>query len=206
MTWLVDEGISQSEVQTRIAETFGIKVGKTAVSEFYRDECLPIRYQRSARSADTLRALMESVPGAFDEATTRALTQRVFELSSDPESSYDELTALAGVLGEARKLALKEQELALRTREAALKEEQGAERLRIQAQEFKLKFDKFRFDAARAAMRHAAELGAIMRDSALDDDSRLKRVQMLLWGDTPDTFAPTFTHGGKPAGKEAANG
>ncbi|MDR0535571.1 MAG: hypothetical protein LBG65_04365 [Puniceicoccales bacterium] len=174
--WFLADGLSQQEVRERIAAELQLDVGKTAVSEYYRDEVWPVRYQRSVASAETVRDLLAATPGTFDEAAVRAIQQKVFDLSLDPEAATGDIATLAKVLAEARAARLKEDELALRRRESDLRESQFSEMLRIKTQELTLKVEKAEREKA-AILQKLAEIEKMAEGGRLTGDQIRARIK-----------------------------
>ncbi len=84
---LLFEGASYIEAVEFVHANFGITTGKTAVSEFWRQQCLPLLPGRRQSSLQTARDLAN--PGGestdpFDQAAQSVLQQRLFEWRLNP--------------------------------------------------------------------------------------------------------------------------
>ena len=110
-TWLVEENQAYDAVVTRLHDDFNVKTSTGALSRFYATECFALRSSEAKAFAE--RAVEELSQGAekYDEATLLLIKQKAFERAYARNGNLDELQILAGIVGEAKKLRLKQEQL-----------------------------------------------------------------------------------------------
>jgi hypothetical protein len=108
---------------------------------------------------------------ALSDAAASVLTQKIF----DQAMALD--TADEGILKKSDALSN-----ALSRLRAG---DQRARLLTARLRELEQRMELQRFDAAKAALKHARELRAVAADRSLDEPARLERVRKILWGEAP---------------------
>lgn len=124
--WLVDENLKYPEAVARVWEKFGVKTSVSALQKFYARRCFTLRADQAREFADLVVSQAKTDPASFDEATLALVKQRAFERVYARDGNINELSILAGILGDSAKLELKRQELALGERRVAVLEKKAA--------------------------------------------------------------------------------
>jgi hypothetical protein len=128
--------------------------------QYWSRQDLENRVLKSRGAADSFLDLVGGDVGKLDKATTVAIQQRVFELSlagGDEKSLKD----LFSMLLQSRKMDHDEQSL-------------------------QLQVDRFQFNAAESALKHAAELKIICNDDSMTQSAKVDAVRRRLFGMIPE--------------------
>ncbi len=147
--WLVDENLKYPEAVVRVWEKFGVKTSVSALQKFYARKCFTLRADQAKEFADLVVSQAEADPAKFDEATLALVKQRAFERVYARDGNINELSMLAGILGDSAKLELKRQEIALRESQQALRLRQYEDKI----------------SAARASLERAKSKGGLSKDT-----------------------------------------
>lgn len=146
-------------------EGFGLKTHLASLARFYA------RHQKSARPEAVGDATnLTTVPDGqvLDQGTVAAVRQAAFDLACAPQLELDRFKSLARWV-----LRLREQEHA-------------AKELALEEKRYELSKEVFQFNAARAALQHAAELQQILEDSGMDNEAKILRARERLFGIAPE--------------------
>lgn len=160
--WLLD-GMPYHKAQELLEREFSLKVGHTALSQFWQDVCVPLLLARRSRAVQTAREIGDdarSRPGEFDKATVDLLEQKALELAIAPNADPRNVKALYMLVLKAR--------------------DQGLEERRIT-----LDREKFEFDAAKACLRKLPTLKVIAADKGLGETEKLEAIRKHLFGEVP---------------------
>lgn len=125
--WLVDENLSYEAATARLRDDFNVKTSTGALSRFYATDCFALRSSEAKDFAE--RAVEELSQGAekYDEATLLLVKQKAFERAYARNGNLDELQILAGILGDAKKLKLKDREVSISERRVSILEKKAAQ-------------------------------------------------------------------------------
>jgi hypothetical protein len=156
---LLDAGCSLVSAQKYVRENFGVSVGTTALHHFFQRVCLPVKAARLNESAEAAEKITDENSGAFDAATNKMVKQLCFEAMS-AGADADTLSKLMGIL-----LTMRDQE--------------------IKREKLKLDTERFQWDAAEAAMEHAAAIKLISADGQMGSEEKRARVIELVFGKKP---------------------
>lgn len=109
------EAHTLEEAQQWLAER-GVRVSTQSISEYYRLHVLPCKWQRMAKTA----AVLNKVEGeSVTDAAHRAVAQRVFELSTDPQADPELLAKFYKLMNDGQATAQSERKLRLLEAKAA---------------------------------------------------------------------------------------
>jgi len=172
--WLVDGGLSYKEAKDRLAAEFGLNTSVGAIADFYAKECWTLRFRKARGVADEIGGILSETPGAFDEATITAISQRAFELAVAKDGDPKDLIMLMQALGDTKRLAIEQAKLEV-SRE---KNAQAAERIALEGK----KVDLMQVKAAEAVLARSSEIVAIASDSGLSSQEKVNRARQLLFG------------------------
>jgi len=125
--WLTEENLSYDQARERLYQDFSIKTSTGALSQFYASSCFTLRYSQAREIADTVAESMKASPDQFDQATISLIRQKAFERAVSKDGNLDELTLLAKMLHDSRKLQLKEKDQSLQERRIAILEQKAAQ-------------------------------------------------------------------------------
>ena len=120
--YMLGGGVSLADTQQWLAAR-GVKVSQQSISEYYRLHVLPSKWQRMAQTA----AVLNKVEGeSVTDAAHRAVAQRVFELSTDPEADPEQLAKFYKLMNDGQATAQGERKLRLLEQKAAAADDAAA--------------------------------------------------------------------------------
>lgn len=163
---LADEllaGMTYHRAQEFVEKQFGLKLDSLRPFHVFWDEvCVPLVLRKRRRSVALAEAvgaeLAQQNPG-WDAPTLDAVKQAAFEVSKAPDK-VNELVKLCGIIQRA-------QDSLIRDKVADTARE------------------RMQFDAAQAALKHAAALKAIAANSTLTDRQKIDAARVRLFGSAP---------------------
>ena len=167
ISWM--DSFPPSEVIERVRrdppDGFGIVTYDTSLRRFYarhklasRGETISIAHEFNAQQFDEQ---------PLDDATASATRQLAFEIANSPKIGLKQFKPLS-------RWVLKHRELEQRDRE-----------IQLVAQRLELDTERFRFNAARQALIHYAELAAIAKNHDKDNEDKIRAVADLLFQPAP---------------------
>lgn len=148
--WLLG-GMHYAPARVMLEKEFGVKVGQTALHEFWKTVCEPEVIRRRKRAAGAAQAVGEEArksPSPFASATIDQIEQMAFEVSIDPNRDPDKVAKLCGLL-----LKVRDQNLELMKIEEKKAEAQRDER--------RLKLLEDRAAAAKAKLTEVKTRGGL---------------------------------------------
>jgi hypothetical protein len=111
--WLTEENVSYEKAKERLWMDFNVRVSIGALCDFYATEC----YLQTSASAQEFVTRIEGAAKAdgraYDQATMSLVRQRAYMLARTQGADVGDLATLAGIIGDAARLELKQRELAL---------------------------------------------------------------------------------------------
>ena len=137
----------------------GVDTSVTALSNYYRAHAWRWRANRAAVQADAIKKALLKDPQNFSAVKAAAIAQREFELAAS-NLNVAELARL-------KKIGQIDRKLDLDARAIELRE----------------------FDAAKAALKHAAELKTIAASKTMSSDEKVNAVRRRLFGVLPEDAA-----------------
>lgn len=160
IAWLDAE--TQSKVIDKIEHNYGVLTSASSLTEFYQWWHLSRRLEEATSFADQLKEDLKELPGLnlSDEQVSLA-AQRIFELKALKEDNG---------------------ELFYLLRQNSL----GDEKLKLEKEKTKLARDRFEFSAAKAALKHAAQLKLIATDKGLSEQDKINAARKRLFGQVPE--------------------
>jgi hypothetical protein len=111
--WLVDENKGYEEVRELLLQDFNLRVGVTAIRNFYALDCFSLRSSEAKEFAELVAEELRSSGETFDAATIELVKQKAFERAYAKNGNIEELATLTKILGDSAKLELKKRELEL---------------------------------------------------------------------------------------------
>ncbi|HUS37355.1 MAG TPA: hypothetical protein VM680_18555 [Verrucomicrobiae bacterium] len=161
--WLLS-GVPYHKAKELLEKEFSVSFSSLSVFKpFWEQVCVPAllaRRSRAVQTADEVSTAAKSRPGQLDAATVDALKQKAFELAISPGADPDAVKSVFSLVLKAR-----DQDL--------------------DAEKLKLDWEKFTFDAAKAAIEHAQKIKTISADSQLNTDQKISKVVELVFGRKP---------------------
>jgi hypothetical protein len=125
--WLIEDNKSYEEARELVRQKFGVYTSTGALSKFYRTECFTLRTSEAkAFAEEAVKAGRASVAN-LDEATELIIRQRAFEQAYARNGDLDALAILSKILGDRKKLELKERDQALDERRIKILEAKAAQ-------------------------------------------------------------------------------
>ncbi|PTY02585.1 hypothetical protein DB346_08535 [Verrucomicrobia bacterium LW23] len=155
------EGMGYAKARKWLADNYGVRASMDAFSRFYEKVCAPellARRRRTVKTADMLAEAVAAGTGRYDAVLMEQVKQRTFELLLNPQAKADQVMLLMSTIQRGQDQKLKEEQLALAR-------------------------DKFEFSAAEAALKHAAELQVISRDTSKDTQGKVNEARRLMYGE-----------------------
>jgi hypothetical protein len=153
---LVDGNEGYQTVADALQKELGVQTSATALSLYFAKHSWRWRAERAAARADAIKKALLKDPQNFDQAKAAAIANREFELAAS-NLSVQELARLKKIGQIDRKLNLEERSIELRE-----------------------------FDAAKAALQHAAAIKSIAASKSLNDTEKIDAVRRRLFGDIPE--------------------
>ena len=126
-TWLLDENKSYDEARDLLRQRFEVHTSTGALSKFYRGQCFELRASEAQQFAEEAVKAGRATVAQLDEATELIIRQRAFEAAYARNGDLDALSILSKILGDRRKLELKERDVALTERRIKLLEQKAAQ-------------------------------------------------------------------------------
>lgn len=126
-TWLLDENKSYDEARDLLRQRFEVHTSTGALSKFYRGQCFQLRASEAQQFAEEAVKAGRASVAQLDEATELIIRQRAFEQAYARNGDLDALSILSKILGDRRKLELKERDVALTERRIKLLEQKAAQ-------------------------------------------------------------------------------
>jgi len=123
--WLVDENMKYEVAKERLEQDFNIKTSISALSQFYSTQCFALRYSEASAFAALVEKELLTADPTFDKVTLSLVKQKAFERAVAKNGNIDELTKLAMIIGDARRIELKQREVGIAERRIALLEEKA---------------------------------------------------------------------------------
>ena len=168
--WL--ETLGYTETLQKLAapapEGFGLKTHRSTLHRFYRRFSQTLRQENLADAAE-LRA-DDASSAVLTKGSEEALRHLALQLSTSPEApaSFKEVSRW---IAQQQYLKIAEEQLAL-----------ARQRVDLENQRLALDREKFMFNAARQALEHHTELGAILKNDSLDTEDKINAARSVLWG------------------------
>ncbi len=182
---LLFEGTSCRDAVEFVQANFGITTGKSAVSDFWRQQCLPLLPKRRHNALEIARLLASSDPKAsapFENAAQSILQQRVFDLCITPSPDVVEIKALSDILHRTRSLDLAKSRLDIARARAELDERRVA--CREETSSLNRQIKQSAHDRKEKGLRDREKIWAIISPSPHGRDSSTPPTHET--GHTPD--------------------
>lgn len=160
-------------------EGFNLKTHRSCLHRFYK------RYQEQARAED-LAAAKQNRPISNDDASAlfsdaeQSFLHAAHQLATGPLNS-SEFSKIAHWLKSRNEQAFKRSYLRIAEQNAAVAQRKAT----VAEHRLELDHQKFRFNAARVALIHFADLAKIARNRTLDDEAKIKAAADLLFQSAP---------------------
>lgn len=124
--WLIDENMSYADAKARLRAEFSVSTSEGALSSFYATECFALRSSEAKAFAEEAITQIKSREN-LDEATLLLVQQRAFEQAYARKGDLDALAILSKILGDSKKLQLKERDQKLTERRILILEKKAAQ-------------------------------------------------------------------------------
>lgn len=165
-TWLFEENLSYKDASARMLADFNIRCAPSSLSEWYQRRAQQRMLDRIAASRDTANLVVK-------------------KFSENPADMYQVLLGMAGQI--AFDKAFEEKEgLDAETIFNFTKLVMHGKKQAMEAEDLKLRRDKFQFDATKAALAQLPALRKIASDNSLNENDKLTQARQLLFGVTPE--------------------
>jgi hypothetical protein len=157
---LVVDNLSYDQCIQWLKDEHGLKVADGTIGDFFRKHCFAFRFSEARTVCDSIDQVMAAKPERFEQATKKAMLQRLFEFLTSQQAPIKDVTMLASALAERDRLELEQKKVALESR-------------RVTVQEKKL---------CEEVLSKAAEIQDIASDGSLDNDAKIAAVRARLFG------------------------
>ncbi|HEY0966942.1 MAG TPA: hypothetical protein VGD88_06105 [Opitutaceae bacterium] len=127
IAWLVDENLPYDQAVVRLRKEFGVETSIAALSRFYSTRCFTLRSSQAKEFAEHVVAEALKGEDKLDEATLALIKQKAFEHAYARNGNVNELATLAKIIGDTRKLQLKERDQDLAERRIQILEKKAAQ-------------------------------------------------------------------------------
>jgi hypothetical protein len=157
--WLFDENRTYAGVVESCDKQWGVKVSVGMVSRHYHRVAPfrgPDRVTRCAKLASELQKKFDENPTDYYRLLDNMVGQIAFECAVDSEENPLDKRVLVQFV-----------------------------KLLLDGRKYSLAREKWEFDAADACRKHLPEIQGIEADTSLDDDDKLNRIRLRLFGCAP---------------------
>lgn len=127
IAWLVEENLPYEKVKERLHMDFAVEVSIGALSRFYATSCFSLRSSEAKEFAEHVVQEAVKMDATYDQATLALIRQKAFERAYAREGNLEELATLAKIIGDSRKLQLKEQDQKLTERRITILEKKASQ-------------------------------------------------------------------------------
>jgi Protein of unknown function (DUF3486) len=157
--WLFDENRSYDRVQRLCLDRLKLKIHRNTLGRYFQRQSRRRALERIAASAATANAAMRKFqehPADYYQVLDNMIGQIAFDRALDRDKpDFDGRTVIQFA------------------------------KLLLDGKKFSFARQKWEFAAAKACLRHLPQLKAIAADDSLDEDARVERARIRLFGSAP---------------------
>jgi hypothetical protein len=166
--WLL-AGMPYHEARAKVEKDFGVTASIPLFGAFWESVCAPMLVRRRSKITQLATAITKEAAGdaEIDAALEKQLKQVALEALIQPNPDPDAVMCIVSQ--------------ALKLRDQA-RQEKAEER---KDKELQFAVEKFQFDAAKAAAKHASYIKSVSADKNLSENEKIQRIRQRLWGTPP---------------------
>lgn len=164
--WLFEENVSYALASERLLADFNVRCGQHALADFY---------QRTAQ-----RRMLDRI--VVSQGKKNAVLEK---FKANPADTYQALLEVAGQIAFDKAFS-EGKEFDAETIFNFTKLVMTGKKQAMEAEDLKLRKDKFEFDAAALCLKHLPSLRSIAAKSGVGEKEKIRQIRLQLFGSAPE--------------------